>query len=70
MALPPFRPVLMYYILDKIDAAFDLSHTQCMGMLFRTRFRGTHRRLTHRATLHDHEHSFPPEREREEGPGD
>jgi len=28
------------YILDEIDAAQDLSHTQHIGMLFRTRFRG------------------------------
>jgi structural maintenance of chromosome 2 len=28
------------YILDEIDAAPDLSHTQCIGTLFRTRFRG------------------------------
>ena len=28
------------YILDEIDAALDLSHTQHIGTLFRTRFRG------------------------------
>ena len=28
------------YILDEIDAALDLSHTQHIGQLFRTRFRG------------------------------
>ena len=28
------------YILDEIDAALDLSHTQHIGQLCRTRFRG------------------------------
>jgi len=28
------------YILDEIDAALDLSHTQHIGTLIRTRFRG------------------------------
>jgi len=30
------------YILDEIDAALDLSHTQHIGTLFRTRFRKAH----------------------------
>jgi structural maintenance of chromosome 2 len=38
MALLQFKPVPMY-ILDEIDAALDLSHTQHIGTLFRTRFR-------------------------------
>jgi structural maintenance of chromosome 2 len=40
MALLQFKPALMY-ILDEIDrdAALDLSHTQHIGTLFRTRFR-------------------------------
>lgn len=29
------------YILDEIDAALDLSHTQNIGQLFRTRFKGS-----------------------------
>ena len=39
MALLQFKPAPMY-ILDEIDAALDLSHTQHIGQLFRTRFRG------------------------------
>jgi structural maintenance of chromosome 2 len=39
MALLQFKPALMY-ILDEIDAALHLSHTQHIGALFRTRFRG------------------------------
>lgn len=39
MALLQFKPAPMY-ILDEIDAALDLSHTQHIGTLFRTRFRG------------------------------
>jgi len=40
MALLQFKPAPMY-ILDEIDAALDLSHTQHIGQLFRTRFRGS-----------------------------
>ena len=29
------------YLLDEIDAALDLSHTQNIGQLFRTRFKGS-----------------------------
>ena len=29
------------YILDEIDAALDLSHTQNIGHLFKTRFKGS-----------------------------
>ena len=29
------------YILDEIDAALDLSHTQHIGQLFRNRFKGS-----------------------------
>ncbi|TFY64728.1 hypothetical protein EVG20_g5851 [Dentipellis fragilis] len=39
MALLQFKPAPVY-ILDEIDAALDLSHTQHIGTLFRTRFRG------------------------------
>ncbi|KAH9958745.1 hypothetical protein BC827DRAFT_1218244 [Russula dissimulans] len=39
MALLQFKPVPTY-ILDEIDAALDLSHTQHIGTLFCTRFRG------------------------------
>ena len=39
IALLQFKPAPMY-ILDEIDAALDLSHTQHIGTLFRTRFRG------------------------------
>ena len=41
MALLQFKPAPMY-ILDEIDAALDLQHTQHIGQLFRTRFKGTH----------------------------
>jgi structural maintenance of chromosome 2 len=39
MALLQFMSAPMY-ILDEIDAALDLSHTQHIGTIFRTRFRG------------------------------
>ena len=39
MALLQFKPAPVY-ILDEIDAALDLSHTQNIGTLFRTRFKG------------------------------
>lgn len=29
------------YILDEVDAALDLSHTQNIGSLLRTRFKGS-----------------------------
>lgn len=29
------------YILDEIDAALDLSHTQNIGVLFKNRFKGS-----------------------------
>ena len=40
MSLLQFKPAPMY-ILDEIDAALDLSHTQHIGQLFRNRFRGS-----------------------------
>ncbi|KAG7095814.1 hypothetical protein E1B28_006514 [Marasmius oreades] len=40
MALLQFKPAPMY-ILDEIDAALDLQHTQNIGHLFRTRFKGS-----------------------------
>ncbi|KAK4050313.1 Structural maintenance of chromosomes protein 2 [Microbotryomycetes sp. JL201] len=40
MALLHFKPAPMY-ILDEIDAALDLSHTENIGRLFRTRFKGS-----------------------------
>ena len=40
MALLQFKPAPMY-MLDEIDAALDLSHTQHIGQLFRTRFKGS-----------------------------
>ncbi|KAJ3835823.1 condensin complex subunit SMC2 [Lentinula raphanica] len=39
MALLQFKPAPLY-ILDEIDAALDLEHTQHIGHLFRTRFKG------------------------------
>ncbi|VDB87086.1 unnamed protein product [Peniophora sp. CBMAI 1063] len=39
MALLQYSPAPVY-ILDEIDAALDLSHTQNIGTLFRTRFKG------------------------------
>jgi structural maintenance of chromosome 2 len=40
VALLQFKPAPMY-ILDEIGAALDLSHTQHIGQLFRTRFKGS-----------------------------
>jgi hypothetical protein len=40
MSLLQVKPAPMY-ILDEVDAALDLSHTQNIGQLFRTRFRGS-----------------------------
>lgn len=40
MSLLQFNPAPMY-ILDEVDAALDLSHTQHIGQLFRTRFKGS-----------------------------
>lgn len=40
MALLQFKPAPMY-ILDEVDAALDLSHTQNIGHLIKTRFRGS-----------------------------
>ncbi|KAJ2322122.1 Structural maintenance of chromosomes protein 2 [Coemansia sp. RSA 2704] len=40
LSLLQFKPAPMY-ILDEIDAALDLSHTQNIGQLFRTRFKGS-----------------------------
>lgn len=40
MALLQFKPAPMY-ILDEVDAALDLSHTQNIGRLIRTKFKGS-----------------------------
>lgn len=40
MALLQFKPAPMY-ILDEVDAALDLSHTQNIGHLIKTRFKGS-----------------------------
>ncbi|CAO1635759.1 unnamed protein product [Sympodiomycopsis kandeliae] len=40
MSLLQFKPAPMY-LLDEIDAALDLSHTQHIGQLFKNRFRGS-----------------------------
>ncbi|OAL72898.1 nuclear condensin complex subunit smc2 [Trichophyton violaceum] len=40
MALFQFKPAPMY-ILDEVDAALDLSHTQNIGRLIKTRFKGS-----------------------------
>ncbi|KAK4685777.1 structural maintenance of chromosome 2, partial [Tremellales sp. Uapishka_1] len=40
MSLLQFKPAPMY-ILDEIDAALDLQHTQHIGQLFRSRFKGS-----------------------------
>lgn len=40
MSLLQFKPAPMY-ILDEVDAALDLSHTQHIGQLFKTRFKGS-----------------------------
>lgn len=40
LSLLRFKPAPMY-ILDEIDSALDLSHTQNIGHLFKTRFKGS-----------------------------
>ncbi|KAI9732583.1 MAG: Structural maintenance of chromosomes protein 2 [Cirrosporium novae-zelandiae] len=40
MALLQFKPAPMY-ILDEVDAALDLSHTQNIGRLIKTKFKGS-----------------------------
>jgi structural maintenance of chromosome 2 len=40
MSLLQYKPAPMY-ILDEVDAALDLSHTQHIGQLFRNRFKGS-----------------------------
>lgn len=40
LSLLQFKPAPMY-ILDEVDAALDLSHTQNIGSLLRTRFKGS-----------------------------
>lgn len=40
LALLQFKPAPMY-ILDEVDAALDLSHTQNIGQLIKTRFKGS-----------------------------
>ncbi|KAG0690112.1 Structural maintenance of chromosomes protein 2 [Pichia californica] len=40
MSLLQFKPAPMY-ILDEVDAALDLSHTQSIGQLIKTKFKGS-----------------------------
>ena len=40
LSLLQFKPAPMY-ILDEVDSALDLSHTQNIGQLLRTRFKGS-----------------------------
>jgi structural maintenance of chromosome 2 len=40
LSLCMFKPA-PFYILDEVDAALDLSHTQNMGVIIKQRFRGT-----------------------------
>lgn len=40
MSLLQYRPAPMY-ILDEVDAALDLSHTQSIGQLIKTKFKGS-----------------------------
>lgn len=40
LALLQYKPAPMY-ILDEVDAALDMSHTQNIGQLIRTRFKGS-----------------------------
>lgn len=40
MSLLRFKPAPMY-LLDEVDAALDMSHTENMGRLFKTRFKGS-----------------------------
>jgi structural maintenance of chromosome 2 len=40
LSLLQYKPAPMY-ILDEVDAALDLSHTQNIGHLFSTRFKGS-----------------------------
>jgi structural maintenance of chromosome 2 len=40
LSLLQFKPAPMY-VLDEIDSALDLSHTQNIGQLFKSRFKGS-----------------------------
>jgi structural maintenance of chromosome 2 len=40
LSLLQFKPAPMY-VLDEVDAALDLSHTQNIGHLLKTRFKGS-----------------------------
>jgi structural maintenance of chromosome 2 len=40
LSMMQFKPAPMY-ILDEVDAALDPSHTQNIGQLFKTRFKGS-----------------------------
>jgi structural maintenance of chromosome 2 len=40
LALLQYRPAPMY-ILDEVDAALDLSHTQNIGQIIKTKFQGS-----------------------------
>ena len=40
LSLCMFKPA-PFYILDEVDAALDLSHTQNMGVIIKQRFKGT-----------------------------
>jgi hypothetical protein len=54
-----FMPTPMY-ILDEIDAAVGLSHTQSIGTLFRTRFRGAHFIvISPKVSAHERGRAFP-----------
>lgn len=64
LAMLLFKPAPIY-ILDEVDAALDLSHTQNIGQMLRTHFRHSQVRLKHGHIIVDEEPEwwrfrFPP----------
>jgi hypothetical protein len=57
MSLLQFKPAPMY-ILDEVDAALDLSHTQNIGRLIKTRFKGYFLALTTLTQIPIHRRKF------------
>lgn len=53
LAMLLFKPAPIY-ILDEVDAALDLSHTQNIGQMLRTHFTHSQVRVSHVHTLSPH----------------
>lgn len=58
LAMLLFKPAPIY-ILDEVDAALDLSHTQNIGQMLRTHFRHSQVRLKHGHVIVDGEKKPP-----------